>query len=152
MSRRAATIVSLGLIAATLEPLARAPADDGFPLSTFPMFAAPRSTALALSYAEGATRDGGTRALRPDHLGTGEVMQAFATLQRAADAGAGELGALCAAIAARVAGDAAYGDVAEIRIVTGTHDAVAYVLHGAARSAIAPVATRARCEIRRGAP
>jgi hypothetical protein len=149
MGRRIAAIVSLGLVAATLEPVVRAPADDGFPLSTFPMFATPRATEVAISYAQGVTRDGRLRTLSPEQLGTGEVMQAFTLIQRAADGGAGELRALCAAIAARVAGDAGgdadLADVVAIRIVTGTHNAVDYL----ARGAVGHEDTRARCEIPR---
>jgi hypothetical protein len=143
MSRRIAAIVSVGLVGATLEPVVRAPDDDGFPLSTFPMFATPRPAELAMSYAQAVTRDGGLRGLSPDQLGTGEVLQAFAMVQRAVEAGPRASGALCAAIAARVAGDADYRDVIAIRIVTGTHDAVGYLAHGAVGHEV----TRARCEI-----
>ena len=53
--------------------------------------------------------------------------------------------ALCAAIAARVAGDPGYRDVVAIRIITGTHDAVEYL----ARRAAGHEVTRARCELGR---
>lgn len=145
MSRRIAAIASLVLIGAALEPVVRAPDDDGFPLSTFPMFAMPRPAELTMSYAQGVTRDGGLRALSPEHLGTGEVMQAFALIQRAVDGGPGAGSALCAAIAARVAGDAEYRDVVAIRIVNGTHDAVGYLAH----RAVGHEVTRASCELGR---
>ncbi len=145
MNRPVAAVVSIGLIAATLEPILRAPDDDGFPLSTFPMFAAPRPTEVAMSYAQGAARDGRLRALSPDVLGTGEVLQAFAVIQRAVDADA--IG-LCTAIAARVAADPDYRDVVAVRIVTATHDAVDYVAHGAVGSE----RTRARCDVVRSPP
>jgi hypothetical protein len=145
MNRRVATLVSVGLVAATLAPAVRAPDEDGFPLSTFPMFAAPRPTEVVMSYAQGVTGGGRLRALSPDQLGTGEVMQAFAMIQRAVDAGSGACNALCGAIAARVAADAEYRDVVAIRIVTGTHDAVDYL----ARRAIGRERTRASCDVRR---
>jgi hypothetical protein len=147
MNRRLAAIASLGLCGAVLEPLVRDPDDDGFPLSTYPMFAAPRPTEVTLGYAQGATRDGRLRPLSPAHLDTGEVMQAFVALQRAVDAGPDARAALCAAIAGRVAGDADYRDVVEIRIVRGTHDAVARIAHGAAALREAVVA---RCDVVRG--
>jgi hypothetical protein len=145
VSRRIAAVVSIGLVGAALEPVVRAPDDDGFPLSTFPMFATPRPAELAMSYAQGVTQGGELRALSPAHLGTGEVLQAFALVQRAVDGGPRASSALCAAIAARVAGDAAYRDVIAIRIVTGTHDAVDYLAHGA----VGPEVARASCELRR---
>jgi hypothetical protein len=143
MSRLVAAIVSVGLVAAALEPVVRKPDDDGFPLSTFPMFAAPRPSRLAMSYAVGVARDGRPRTLSPEHLGTGEVMQAFAMLQRGIDGSAGGRAALCAAIAARVARDAAYRDVVAIRLVSATHDAVAYLADGT----VGAQAERARCDV-----
>jgi hypothetical protein len=145
MTRRTAALVSIALLGAALEPVVRAPDDDGFPLSTYPMFATPRRAALTMSYARGETRDGELRALSPDHVGTGEVMQAFTVIQRAVDGGPSARAALCAAIAARVAGDAGYRDVVAIRIITGTHDAVDYL----ARRAAGREVTRARCELGR---
>ena len=62
-ARVAAGVVSLALIAATLEPLVREPYDDGFPLSTYPMFATKRPTVQTFHYALGLTRDGKRRTL-----------------------------------------------------------------------------------------
>jgi hypothetical protein len=145
-SRAFAAIVSLGLCAAVLEPLVRAPDNDGFPLSTYPMFAAPRPVALTMARAEAATRDGRLRPLPPVQLGTGEVMQAFSTLQRAAEAGPAACAALCTAIAARVARSAALADVVEVRVVIGTHDAVEIAAHGAPR-VNANETVLARCDV-----
>ncbi|TMQ08030.1 MAG: hypothetical protein E6J90_13455 [Deltaproteobacteria bacterium] len=148
-SRRLAAVASLALCGAVLEPLVRDPDDDGFPLSTYPMFAAPRSAEVTLAHAQGATRDGRVRPLSPAQLDTGEVMQAFTTLQRAVAAGPEARAALCAAIAGRVAGDAALGDVAEIRIVSATHDAIGFVARGAPALREAVLV---RCDVARGAP
>jgi hypothetical protein len=149
MSRWAAAVVSVGLVGATLEPVVREPDDDGFPLATYPMFAVPRPAVLAMSYAQGVTAEGALRTLSPEQLGTGEVMQAFALLQRAAAAGPRASNALCTAIAARVAADAGYRDVIAIRIVTGRFDAPAALVHGAAGAELAREVTRARCELGR---
>jgi hypothetical protein len=145
-SRAFAAIVSIGLCGAVLEPLVRTPDDDGFPLSTYPMFAAPRSTGLTMVRAEAATRDG-RRPLTPAQLGTGEVMQAFSTLQRAAEAGPDACAALCAAIAARVARSAADRDVVEVRLVVGTYDAPGIAAHGAPRISAADEVVLARCNV-----
>jgi hypothetical protein len=156
MSRWGAALVSLGLIGATLEPVLRAPDDDGFPLSTFPMFAAPRPAQVAMSYARGVTEGGGLRVLALDHLGTGEVMQAFSLLQRASGAGLRVRLALCAAIATRVAADAAWKDVVAIEFVAGTYDAVEALARGpakvAAQGAVGREAVWVRCEVSRSTP
>jgi len=151
MRRAVAAVISIGLIGAVLEPLVRAPDDDGFPLSTFPMFALRRPARIAMSHAEGLTGDGRVRALSPGLLGTGEVMQAFSRLARAVGAGPDACRALCAEIAARVATDAGYADVVAIRIASATHDAIAYVVGGPGAHEPDEV-TRARCAVERGAP
>jgi hypothetical protein len=131
MRRGLAAIASIGLCGAALAPLVRAPDDDGFPLSTYPMFAAPRPAELTMAWARGVAAGGGRRSLSPEHVGTGEVMQAFATIQRAAGGGPDDRAALCRAIAARVAGDPALGDAAEVELVLGTYDAVRWIAGGA---------------------
>jgi hypothetical protein len=149
MSRRLAALASLALCGAVLAPAVRAPDNDSFPLSTYPMFAAPRPRALTMAWARGVTRDGRPRTLSPAHLGTGEVMQAFATIQRAAAAGPDERSALCAAIATRVAGDVDLADVAAIELISGSYDAIELVSGSPAAGREAPLA---RCNVQRGAP
>lgn len=143
MSRVAAAVVSLVLLGATAAPVLRAPRDDGFPLSTYPMFATPRPTQLTLDYARGVTAAGAHRTLRPSLVGSGEILQAVAVIARAR--AAGQLPALCAAIAARVAADDRFADVVAVQIVSGTHDAVAFLVHDVRGREI----ERARCEVRR---
>jgi hypothetical protein len=128
--RAFAAAVSLALIAATLWPLARDPRDDGFPLSTYPMFASRRPTRQTYRYALGETARGERRTLTPGLVGTGEVLQAMRVIDRALAAGRGEATKLCAAIAARVAADDTRGDITSIRLVSGTHDAVEYLARG----------------------
>jgi hypothetical protein len=144
-ARVAAACISLALIGATLEPLVRDPYDDGFPLSTYPMFASKRPTTWTMSYALGAGRAGERIVLEPRLVGTGEVLQAMRVIDRAARAGRGELARLCAAIAERVARDRDYDRIVAVRIVTGTHDALDYLV----RDRIGTESERARCEVRR---
>lgn len=144
MTRRFAALAAIALCSAALAPAVRSPDDDGFPLSTYPMFAAPRPRTLTMVSARGVTRDGRPRPLSPGDLGTGEVMQAFATLQRAA-ASATECAALCDAIAARVADDDERADVTAIEIVLGRYDAVAIVSGGAGPGE--RTARLARCDV-----
>jgi hypothetical protein len=138
-----AALVSTALVAATLEPLLRAPTDDGFPLSTYPMFATKRPTVQTFHYALGVTRDSNRRTLSPAMIGSGEILQALSIIGRAV--GRGETKQLCEAIAKRVAGEDEFADIVTIRIVTGTHDAVEYLSHGVVGREI----ERMRCEVKR---
>lgn len=143
MQRSAAAVLSLALIGAAASPVLRAPRDDGFPLSTYPMFATARPTTLTLDYPLGVTTTGGRRYLHPRLVGSSEILQAVAVIARARQAG--ELPALCARIAHRVAADDAYADVVSIRLVTGTHDAVAFLVD----DRLGREVERARCEVAR---
>ena len=150
MSRLAAALLSISVLAIVLEPVVRSPDDDGFPLSTFPMFATRRPANVAVSYARGVTAAGVQRELTPRLLGTDEVMQAFAMLQRAVDAGPPARQALCQAIAARVATEPSYRDVEAVVILGGRHDAVEFVARGMRGEATGEV-IHARCAVVRSA-
>lgn len=140
----AAVVVSVALIGATLSPLARKPADDGFPLSTYPMFAWRRPTKLTMSYPLGVTAQG-PRYLSPGVVGSFEVLQARAIVERAVAKGGKELAMLCDRIAARVAMTPRFADVTAIRIVTGNHDAVEFLVRGAPGIEY----ERAACEVKK---
>jgi hypothetical protein len=142
-ARVMAVLVSTALIAATLEPLLRDPYDDGFPLSTYPMFATKRPTVQTFHYALGVTRDGQRRTLKPRMIGSGEILQALRIIEHAVSRG--EVKPLCEAVAARVAADEDFQDVVAIRIVTGTHDAVEYL----ANHKVGRESERVRCEVKR---
>ncbi len=143
MNRRAAAVVSITLIAATASPVLRKPWDDSFPLSPYAMFAFSRPTQLTMEYGLGVTAGGERRYLTPALVGSGEVLQALEVIKRAK--ATSTLPALCAAIAARVAADGDYADVVAIRIVTGTHDAVDFLV----RDTLGREVERARCEVTR---
>jgi hypothetical protein len=132
-------------VAAVLSPLARDPHRDGFPLSTYPMFATPRDTRMSISFAYGETAAGERRAIGPDALGTREVLQAAATIARAVDRGRAEAMALCRQIAGAVSADVEMADVVGVAIVTGDEDAVAYLADGT----LGPERVRARCAVER---
>jgi hypothetical protein len=148
-SRAFALIVSIALIAAALSPLVRRPDDDGFPLSTYPMFAWRRPQVLAMSYPLGVTAEGVERYLSPELIGSSEVLQAAAIVERAVARRGAEVARLCEAIARRVAASPAHRDVAAIRIVTGTHDAVELLVRDRSGREI----EHGRCDVpRRGRP
>ncbi|HUS31859.1 MAG TPA: hypothetical protein VMZ53_25335 [Kofleriaceae bacterium] len=137
--------VSLALVAATLEPLVRDPYDDGFPLSTYPMFATKRQTVQTFHYALGVTRDGKRRTLSPSLIGSSEILQALRVIEHAVGGGKGALTSLCETIAKRVASDDDFTDIAFVRIVKGTHDAVRYL----GDDEIGVESELLRCEVRR---
>ena len=118
------TIVSIVLLAATLSALYRDPLDDGFPLSTYPMFASKRTTKLSVAYALGVRTDGTSYPLPSEVTGTGEVLQAAVVYEDAINHGRKALAALCTSIAAH-----APDDVVTVRIVVGIHDAVELLVH-----------------------
>jgi len=143
-SRLAAALVSIVLIGATLSVIRRDPDDDGFPLSTYPMFAHDRGRELGMAYALGITTTGQRRYLTPRIVGSGEVLQAMRILEHALR-DRRELDALCTRIAARVRDDEDYRDVVTIKIVHGTHDVVDFMV----RDQRGPERERARCVVPR---
>jgi len=145
MNRVAAAVVSIALIGATLSPLVRDPVDDGFPLSTYPMFAWKRPTKLTMSYAIGETATGERRYLTPRVVGSGEVLQARAIVERAVNKGGSELGAFCRKVASNVARLERFADVARIRVMSGTHDAIEFLV----RDQRGVESERAKCEVKR---
>jgi hypothetical protein len=145
MNRVAAAVVSIALIGATLSPLLRKPIEDSFPLSTYPMFAWKRPTKLTMSYAIGETASGERRYLVPRVVGSGEVLQARAIVERAVKKGGKELAALCEKVAANVAQLDRFGDVARIRVMSGTHDSIDFLIE----HELGPEFERAKCEVKR---
>jgi len=145
VSRAWPLAASAVLVAAVLSPLARDPRRDGFPLSTYPMFATPRDTRMSISFAYGETATGAHRAIDPVALGTREVLQAATTIARAVGRGSAETMALCRQIAVAVGDDTAMADVVAVAIVTGDEDAVAYLADGT----LGPERLRARCAVER---
>ncbi|MBS1119409.1 MAG: hypothetical protein H6Q90_1637 [Deltaproteobacteria bacterium] len=136
--------ISIVLIGATLWPLVRQPVDDDFPLSTYPMFAFERPTRMTMSYAVGITRTG-RRYLRPEIVGTPEVLQARAIIERGIGGTARERMALCSQIATTLREVSEFDDVVAIAIVTGTHDALDFLIRGQIGTEI----ERVRCEVKR---
>ncbi len=129
-ARVLAAVASIALIGVTLSPLLRNPRDDGFPLSTYPMFASKRPTTLTFHYALGEGRAGERVILTPGLVGTGEVLQAMRVIDTAVSRGRLEIAKLCDAVARRVADDSDFAHVANVRIVTGTHESLSYLEHG----------------------
>lgn len=145
MNRVGAAVASVVLLGATLSPLVRSPRDDGFPLSTYPMFAWKRPTKLTMSYAIGETAAGERRYLTPRVVGSGEVLQARAIVERAVSKGGRELTAFCAKVAGRVAELPQFADVTRIRVLSGTHEAIEFLID----RKLGVEYERTKCEVKR---
>lgn len=138
--------VSVVALLAVAWPLGREPVrEDDFPLSTYPMFAPRRKDArVVLDYAIAVGADERRVHLSPFLVGTSEPMQAMMTINRAVSRGHGA--ALCGEIARRLATRPGYRAYDEVRLVTGNHLAVDYLVRGQRGTET----VRARCPIERG--
>lgn len=132
-----AVVVAVALV--TAWPALRRPPTDGFPLSTYPMFASDRGDTSTISTAVGVTVDGEVVRLSPEILaGTDEPMQAVST---AADAVRdGRAGDWCAQVARRIDDDA----VVAVEVRRETHDVIAHFTDDAEPLDVEVVAT---CEV-----
>lgn len=128
MSRVIAFTWGLGVVLAAGSPVLRAPHDDAFPFSTYPMFATPRGKETLL-VAEGVTTTGNV-AIPPRYVANGPVMQAMSTLYQAEAQGPAALRKLCQGIAERVQQAPELAGVRRVQIVSATFDPIKYFQEG----------------------
>ncbi len=95
---------------------------DGFPFSTYPMYASSRGEEVTFATANGLTADGGRRRLSLDLIGNSDDPLIVAGELRAA-LGEGRAGDRCREIAGRVAGSNR-DEIARVEVVTERHDVV----------------------------
>ncbi|MEL7207059.1 MAG: hypothetical protein AAGK32_02310 [Actinomycetota bacterium] len=108
------------VVGAVVAPMFRSPAPDGFPLSTYPMFARDRGDSAWVDTAIGRTDDGDAVRLTTELIsGNDEPVLASATVTRAIRSGA--TADLCEEIAARVQADGGDG-IATVEVVGELHD------------------------------
>lgn len=131
MSRVLAVTWGLGVALVAASPLLRRPADDGFPLSTFPMFAA-RLEQPRFYSAEGVLPDRSRVMVPPELIANGAAMQALATLENAHGQGKRTLRDLCDRIAQRAPQAAKLREARRVEIVTARYDPIAYFVSGPA--------------------
>ena len=131
MSRVIAFTWGLGLVLVAASPLLRSPLDDGFPLSTFPMFAEPLGQPVFYS-AEGVRADRSRVMLPPETIANGAAMQAVQTLQTARGQGRHALRQLCERIARQLPESPEWRDVQRVEIASARYDPVAYFVSGPA--------------------
>lgn len=113
----------VAVVAAMVAPALWRPPTDGYPLSTYPMFATDRGRGSSVATAVAVDADGGRHRLSPEVIaGSDEPMLAIATVWRAVRAGRAV--ELCAEIVDRLgAVDAAW---VEVEVATEGHDSVAW--------------------------
>jgi hypothetical protein len=129
-----AVLIAVALV--TAWPALRRPPTDGFPLSTYPMFAADRGDTSTIATAVGLTPDGEVVRLSPEILsGSDEPMQAVSTATDAVRDGRAE--AWCDQVAERVSDDA----VVTVEVRRETHDVIEYFTDDAAPLGVEVVAT-----------
>lgn len=141
--------LSLVLLGAVGWPAFRAPAEDGFPLSTYPMFAQRRGRVHEVVSARAVAADGSRLLVPPALIANAETMQAIRTVSRAIRAGEQEAVELCERIAARLraADDPALRRAAHVELVTERVDAIDYL---AGRAHAELVRVHARCPVSEG--
>jgi hypothetical protein len=142
MERARAYLLSVFLIGAVGWPAFREPSNDGFPLSTYPMFAQRRGRVHEVVSARAVAADGGTVLVPPELIANAETMQAIRTLSRAIRAGKGEAQRLCEQIALRL--PAAGVHAVRVELVTERVDAIDYLTR---RARAELVRVHARCPV-----
>lgn len=145
-----AYLVSAVLIGLVGWPGFRAPSEDGFPLSTYPMFASRRGRVHEVVSARAIAADGTWARVPPVYVANAETMQAIRTLSQAVRRGEAESLQLCAAIAGRLrdSGDADFAHAVRVELVTERVDAIDYL---AGRAQAESTRVHARCAVG-GAP
>jgi len=120
-------VLSVGLVGAMLQPLVqnwREQPSDSFPFSYYPMFTAQRTKGKRETYLVGLDAHGARRLLPYGCAGPGGHNQVRRQINRSV--GAGRADAVCAAVAAHVAGRTRFDDIVTVQVLTGTYDLAAY--------------------------
>jgi len=138
-----AWLVSGALLLMVLSPLCRPPGADSFPWSSYPMFGRGLASAhTTVHHMIAFDAAGGRRVVPPTLVANDEVLQAEATLHRAARGKQQSL-ELCRQVAARLADDPAWADIVRVELRSERYDAIAYFEGDTAP--IRPGRLRARC-------
>jgi hypothetical protein len=134
VERLYAYAVSAIMLMAVVSPALRAPHDDSFPLSTYPMFAHRRGRENDVTRVLAFAKDESSVPVPPRYVANAETMQAFYTIERAAEAGPEQARALCESIAQRLqdAPSPELSQAVRVELVTERVDAIDY-LAGRAR-------------------
>lgn len=125
MGRWGPRLITLAVVIVLAYPALGDPPRDGFPLSTYPMFAVDRGPVTQITTAIGRDPDGDRVLLSPHLLaGTDEPIMAVRTARTAV--GDGRADEWCREVAGRVVdGPTRVAAVDTVEIVTETHDGAA---------------------------
>lgn len=117
------------LLGAAIYPALLDPSDDGFPLSTYPMFANDRGKIARVVRAVALGADGREHRIAPELVSSSEAMQVVQTLQRTFAAGPAEAERLCRAIAGRLrtSGDPTLERATRVELQSVAVDSVRYL-------------------------
>lgn len=117
------------LLGATAYPAFLPPRQDGFPLSTYPMFTTAKPARVAVMSALALGDHEFEVTLAPSYVANAEAMQALSTLRKSVAAGRRSARELCEQIAARVAAKAEpeLADARHVALVTQEHDSVRFL-------------------------
>jgi hypothetical protein len=140
----------LGVLLSPLRLDPQDPAQDSFPLSTYPMFSYDRGRIASVTIALALGPRGYEAAIPPSFVATSETMQALKTIAKSVREGGARAQELCAAIAERVAHspDPQFRAADEVAFVRNTVDAIDY-LTGANTTRSRHI--HVRCPVRRNA-
>jgi hypothetical protein len=120
--------IGAGMTALVLSPLVTGAADS-FPISDYPMFARRPGQPILFAIVAAAD-DGGERRLPPDLIGSGEVLQTKALIQRSVQLGPTAMAELCQATAQRVADSPSGAGLAHVDIERRRYDPIGYFMDG----------------------
>lgn len=116
---------------------------DGFPLSTYPMYASARPPVVTLATAQAVTAAGDVVTLTPGIIGeSDDPLIVAGELREAISAGRAEQ--RCAAIADRVGRSSAASDAVAVEVVTERHDVIA---RATGDDSLVRRTVHARCEV-----
>ena len=146
MGRIYAYLVSALVLGLVAEPALRDPDDDGYPLSTYPMFARRRGRVNEVTSALAVARDGSETRVPPSYVANAETMQAFYTLARAVAGGPETAFELCRRIAQKLpsADEPQLSQAVRVELVTQRVDAIDYL---AGRVQPGERRVHARCDV-----
>jgi hypothetical protein len=126
-----AYLLCVGVILAMLSPVLRCPPVDGFPLSTYPMFASPREPTVTIYTVLGITAAGEAEVLSPRLIGGDPWASLASRVTIAASRSKSKRRVLCETVAARVAADPDRAPrYVELEFMKEVYDAPTYFVHG----------------------
>jgi hypothetical protein len=127
------------------------PAQDGFPLSTYPMFSYDKPRTATVTSAVALGPDGAEQPVPPEFVATSETMQALRTIAKSVRAGRAQSRQLCESIAAHVArsSEPGFARAERVALITVTVDSIRFL---AGDRTPLHRDQHVRCPVRRDAP